>query len=286
MSPLRLIILLVAAGAAIAAVFVVRSMQAPAPAAASIAPPVIETAIPEAPPAPTVEVLVAKRAVAMGSYLTAEDLAWQAWPEPEDAEQLAAFITKANQPEGLDRAVGAVVRMPIVAGEPIIASKIVHPGEAGFMAAMLDPGMRAVSFEISAETAAGGFILPNDRVDVLVTRDIERPGSGTSSFSQRILSNVKVLAIDAIYGMPQEGQGQALIGTRATLELTEPDARTLAAADKAGDISLTLRSVADLREAPGAVHADQSNGAASGAAGVRIYRYGQPTIAAAPASGS
>src|SRR6185295_5496604 len=132
-------------------------------------------------------------------------------------------IDQKSQPEALEGMVGAVSRFDLVEGEPVTATKLVHPGGAGFMAAMLNPGMRAASIEIAPETAAGGFILPNDRVDVIVTREIEKTtGQGSNTISNvrsdLILANVRVLAIDGIYGAPaEEGQGAVLVGTRATL---------------------------------------------------------------------
>lgn len=277
MSRVRLLILLVAAAAAVAAVFVVRSMQAPKPAEAS-APPVVAAPVPTPEPSPALEVLVAKRDLPMGQYIAAEDLEWQAWPEKSQTD---SFLVKSRQDDALEKSVGAVVRIGMVAGEPIVPNKIVQPGQQGFMAAVLAPGMRAVSVEISAETAAGGFILPNDRVDVLMTRTVEKNENKTV-YSERVLANVRVLAIDAVYGAPQEGQGQVLVGTRATLELSENDTRLLQTARRAGQISLTLRSVADLKEKSGSLREDRALDNSNDAAPqiVKIYRYGQPGLPA------
>src|SRR5262249_49570964 len=157
-----------------------------------------------------------------------------------------AFIDQKSDGEALEKMVGAVSRFELVEGEPVTATKLVHPGEGGFMAAMLNPGMRAASIEISAETAAGGFILPNDHVDVIVRREIDGAKNTTSKNKVRsdlIIANVRVLAIDGIYGPPAEGgQGAVLVGTRATLELTDKDATLLNAAKKAGEVALSLRS--------------------------------------------
>lgn len=280
MSPLRLIILLVAAGAAIAAVFVVRTMQAPAQAVAAVP---IEA--PKPVEAPTIDVLVVKRSVSLGQFLSPDDLAWQPWPMNAPVTN---FFTKKDNADALEKSVGAVARVDMVEGEPIVASKIVHVGDSGFMSAVLRPGMRAVSIEISAEAAAGGFILPGDHVDVMMTRELEAGETGGAPgkniMTKGVLSNVRILAIDGVYGQAREGQGQFLVGSRATLELSPDDSKLLVTAQKAGQLSLTLRSVADLK-AP--------SGAASGASGVgggseqqnqiRVYRYGQPGLAAAPA---
>src|SRR5262249_20662649 len=134
-----------------------------------------------------------------------EDLMWASWPE---GAPTADFLEKKADPEALEKMVGAVARFDLVIGEPVTHSKLVHPGTSGFMSVMLTPGMRAVSIEIAAETAAGGFIQPNDRVDVIVTREVDKNGSngnnngGMNIRSDLILANVRVLAIDAFYGPP------------------------------------------------------------------------------------
>jgi pilus assembly protein CpaB len=281
MSPVRLIILLVAAGAAIAAVFLVRSAQAPAPAAAAIA---VEA--PKAKQVPTKQILVARLPIPVGKFIVADDLKWQDWPE---ATPTGVFIDKTADAEGLEKMVGAVARDELVEGEPVTASKLIHPGDQSFMAAMLTPGMRAVSIDISPETAAGGFILPSDHIDVILTREIESNGAAKQSVhSDMILQNVRVLAIDGIYAPPaKEGQAAVLIGTRATLELSQPDSSLLSTAKKSGDLSFSLRSIADIQSPSGATGVGRvyRDGMAqgSGAEGVRVYRYGTESISKAPA---
>lgn len=291
MSPVRLIILLVAAGAAVAAVFLVRAVQAPAPAVAAAAP--VEAAKPVE--IPTKQILVANNKIPVGKFVAADDLRWQEWPASANVE---SFIDQEKQPEALEKMVGAVARYDLVVGEPVTTSKLVHPGTSGFMAVMLTPGMRAVSVEIAAEIAAGGFIQPNDRVDVIVTREVEAKGNSNSGMqnirSDLILSNIRVLAIDARYGpppsesdgsAPQSGQGEVIIGSRATLELSERDATLLSTAKKAGEIALTLRSIADMQSPQGATGAGRvyRDGVSQDAQGVRVYRYGNETVSAAPA---
>ena len=291
MSPVRLIILLVAAGAAIAAVFLVRSVQTPAPAAAAVAAPV---EAPKPVEIPTKQVLVANANIPVGKFVAMDDLRWQEWPANAKVE---SFIEQEQQPEAMEKMVGAVARFDLVEGEPITANKLVHPGTAGFMAVMLTPGMRAVSVEIAAEIAAGGFIQPNDRVDVIVTRDVEKSGGNSSGMNIRsdlILSNIRVLAIDAAYGpppasdgaeAPQSGQGQVIIGSRATLELTDRDATLLNTAKKAGEIALTLRSIADMQAPQGATSVGRvyRDGVSQDAEGVRVYRYGTESVSSSPA---
>ena len=291
MSPVRLIILLVAAGAAVAAVFLIRSVQAPASAVAAAAP--AEVAKPVE--IPTKQVLVANNAIPVGKFVEASDLRWQEWPASASVE---SFMEQEKAPEALEKMVGAVARFDLAIGEPITASKLVKPGTSGFMAVMLTPGMRAASVEIAAEVAAGGFIQPNDRVDVIVTRTVESKSGNSNGMNIRsdlILANIRVLAIDATYGAPpaeeegaapKSGQGQVILGSRATLELTERDATLLSTAKKAGDISLTLRSIADIKTsqegatAAGRVYRD---GVSQDAGGVRVYRYGDETVATSPA---
>lgn len=292
MSPVRLVILLVAAVAAIGAVFLVRSVQTPQQAEAAVAA--------EAPPPapveiPTKQILIAKNTIPVGKFVSLDDLAWQAWPADAPVD---AFIDQEKEPEALEKMVGAVARLDVIRGEPVTKTKLVHPGTAGFMSVMLTPGMRAVSIEIETETAAGGFIQPNDRVDVIVTREVEGGNGSNKSGMQNIrsdliLSNIRVLAIDTLYGTPPAessdepgtGQGAAIIGSRATVELTERDATLLNTARKAGEISLTLRSVADISAPQGATNTGRvyRDGVSQDAEGVRIYRYGTETVASAPA---
>lgn len=291
MSPMRLIILLVAAAAAIGAVFLVRTVQSPSQATAS------ETPAATAQPVevPKKMILVANTAIPVGKFAALDDLRWQEWPADAPMD---AFIDKEKQPDALEKLVGAVARQDFVAGEPVTVAKLVQPGSAGFMSVMLTPGMRAVSVRIEAETAAGGFIQPNDRVDVIVTREVQdKSGAAGNSIqgirSDQILANVRVLAIDAIYGAPpaedgkepQAGQGAAIVGSRATLELTDRDATLLNTARKAGEISLTLRSIADIAAPAGATGQGRvyRDGVAQDVEGVKIFRYGNETVSSATA---
>jgi pilus assembly protein CpaB len=259
----------------------VRSAGSPAPAAAAIA-------IEKPKEVPLKQVLVARHAIPMGKFVAADDLRWQDWPESAPTE---SFLDKKHEPEALEKMVGAVAKFELVEGEPVTATKLIQPGDTSFMAAMLGAGMRAASIEISPETAAGGFILPGDHVDVIVTRELEGNDKNakavTNVRSDLVLANVKILAIDGIYGPPAKGgQGAALIGTRATIELTQQDTTLLNTARKAGELSLTLRSISDLQAPSGATGTGRvyRDGVAQGGVeGVRVYRYGTETVAAAPA---
>lgn len=283
MSPVRLIILLVAAGAAIAAVFLVRSASQPAPAEAAAAAPVEARR-----EVPAKQVLVARNAIPVGKFIVAEDLKWQDWPEKSST---GAFIEQKAEPEALEQMAGAVARYGLVEGEPVTRTKLVLPGDSSFMAAIINPGYLATSIEISPEAAAGGFILPNDRVDVIMTREVESAQSGANMVqnirSDLILANVRVLAIDGIYAPPstEGGQGAVLIGSRATLELSARDTTLINTAKKAGELALALRSIGDIQSPQGATASGRvyRDGVAQGPDGVRVYRYGNETVAAAPA---
>lgn len=291
MSPVRLIILLVAASAAIGAVFLVRTVQQPATATAA------ETPMQALPPVtfPVKQVLVANNPIPIGRFVSADDLRWQEWPAEAPME---SFLVQESDPEALDKMVGAVARVELVAGEPVTTNKLVHPGTTGFMSVMLTPGMRAVSIEIEPESAAGGFIQPNDRVDIIVTREVESNTNSANSMqgfrSDLILSNIRVLAIDHIYGpppavegegAPRTGQAGVIMGSRATLELSDRDAGLINTARRAGGLSLVLRSVADLAQPQGATGAGRvyRDGISQDSEGVRVYRYGTETVSSATA---
>ncbi len=201
------------------------------------------------PPAPvaqlqTVDVLVAKSDIGLGQTVTPEDMLWQTWPA---ATASNTFIRRNDRPDATTQIAGSIARAPFIAGEPIREPKLVKGNGSGFMAAILPTGMRAVSTEISPETGAGGFILPNDRVDVLLTKrekNAGRPDGVDVVNSEIILSNVRVLAIDQA---PKEKDGQnAVVGKTVTLELKPEQAETLARSRQSGTLSLALRSIADV----------------------------------------
>jgi len=239
MSPMRLIILAVAAIAAVAAAFLVRGM-ANAPAPTTTAEP---TTIVKEVEISQIKVLVAANDLPIGTLIGPSDFAWADWPEKA---LNPGFFTEAVQPDAMETLAGSVVRSTIYADEPILPQKIVQKGETGFMAALLGPGKRAVSLEISPESASAGFILPDDRVDVIVTYDVEVL-QGETMVDRTVvvtaMENVRVLAIDQMFG---EVDGvPALTGSTATLELTPEQAELMSIASRKGTISLTLRSHAD-----------------------------------------
>lgn len=226
----------------------------------------------QAPQLPTVDVLVAKNDIGLGQTVKPEDVQWQTWPA---ATASATFIRRNERPEGASQVTGSIARAPFIQGEPIRDQKLVKAEGSGFMAAILPTGMRAISTEISPETGAGGFILPNDRVDVLLTRRLKNPDQTGQDIvtSEIILVNVRVLAIDQA---PKEKDGQnAVVGKTVTLELNPAQTATLSAARQSGTLSLALRSIADVKMSE--ITLDDS---AQKRDGVSIIRYGIPSSTA------
>jgi pilus assembly protein CpaB len=216
----------------------------------------------------TVDVLVAKADISLGQSVKPEDMQWQSWPA---ATASNTFIRRNERPDAATQVAGSIARAPFIAGEPIREQKLVRADGAGFMAAILPTGMRAVSTEISPETGAGGFILPNDRVDVLLSKrekNTARNGAPDIIVSEIILPNIRVLAIDQA---PKEKDGQnAVIGKTVTLELKPEQAETLARARQSGTLSLALRSIVDLNMVENRIDDQASKRGES----VNVVRYG------------
>ena len=218
----------------------------------------------------TVDVLVAKSDIGLGQSVSPENLQWQTWPAATASNN---FIRRNERPEATKEVSGSIARAPFLAGEPIREPKLVRANGSGFMAAILPSGMRAISTEISPETGAGGFILPNDRVDVILSKREKNPDrSGPDAISSEIiLTNVRVLAIDQA---PKEKDGQnAVVGKTVTLELKPEQAETLARSRQSGTLALALRSIADLN----AVEAKPDDQAPKRGDSVNIVRYGVPS---------
>jgi pilus assembly protein CpaB len=231
MKPARLIVLGIAVTAGAAAFMLSGGERVPAPVQQIVQP-----------RSETVEILVAKTDIGVGRAVSQEDLTWQPWPV---AAAGPLFIRRTDRPDALNEYKGAVARAPFIAGEPIREQKLVRADGSGFMSAILPAGMRAVSTEISAESGAGGFILPNDRVDVLLTRREQGANNADAITTETVLRNVRVLAIDQTV---EEKNGQkVVVGKTATLELGPQQAETLAMSRQRGSISLALRSLADAK---------------------------------------
>ncbi|MBT9371448.1 Flp pilus assembly protein CpaB [Rhizobium sp. CSW-27] len=190
---------------------------------------------------PTVNVLVSAENLPVGSRIGRNSIRWMAWPESGIAE---GFITDAAQPDAMAKLDGLIVRLPIFTGEPIRAEKVAD-ASTRIMSSLLPAGKRAVATEISVATGAGGFVLPNDRVDVIMVRKNEEG----RYLTEAVLTNIRVLAIDQQVEEKKDGS-KSVIGTTATLELTPEQARVMAVAQQMADrLTLALRSVADAQEA-------------------------------------
>ena len=223
----QIAVLILAVGAGgVAAVLATRSEQPVA-------------AVPAPAPVAAVEVLVAKTDIEVGRRLSPDDVQWQAGPETAANSQ---YIRKTDNPAAAAQIAGSIARSAFIGGEPIREAKLIRANGSGFMAALIRPGMRAISTDITPEAGVGGFILPNDHVDLILTR-VEKFGGEESYHSETILTNVRVLAIDQTV---EEKNGQrVVIGKIATLELSPAQAETLALARRLGSISLMLRSLRD-----------------------------------------
>jgi pilus assembly protein CpaB len=264
MKPARLIVLGVAlAAGGIAAYIASGHRDAPPPTIAAPPPP---------PPLATVDILVAKNDLSRGQVIVEGDVGWQTWPA---ASANSSFIKQSDRPDAVHQFVGAIVRAAVPSGEPIIEPAVVFAKGSGYMAAILPKGMRAVSIGISAESSAGGFILPDDHVDVVLTRrdKAAERATGVERFtSEAVLRNVRVLAIDQAV---EEKAGQkVVIGKTATLELSPAQAETLQLSGQLGTLSLTLRSLADSQsDAP---EEDDDSGQKRGS--INTVRYGVSTV--------
>lgn len=225
----------------------------------------------EAPQANTVDVLVAAADVPMGRALGAADLKWQSWPADSAP---GGVVKRSDAPDGIKELAGSITRASFLGGEPIRRDKLIKADGSGFMAAILPAGMRAVAINIDTRGAnsAGGFILPNDRVDVIRTyRDDESSkGQGVDVYvSETILANVRVLAIGQ--NVQEKSGGEKVItGETATLELDPHQAELVTLAQKVGQLSLVLRSIADASGKAEIAKAENND------SGMTVVRYGVP----------
>lgn len=212
------------------------------------------------------QVLVATRAIGLGQRLTESDVGWQDWPE---GALRSEFITAGSIPDAPQQVAGSVARFEFFPGEPIREAKLVNSTQ-GYLSAVIGQGMRAVSVSVNPDSASGGYIVPNDRVDIVLTR------SG-GDYSETILSNVRVLAIGTRLGEagttggqvdPDNPSSQVFRSTEiATLELTPAQSETILQSGSMGRLTLVLRSVVDFAQTT----ADADGGSQT----VRLIRYGQ-----------
>lgn len=261
MKPARIVVLLIAlAAGGIAALLAGRSDR--------------PQQIVQAPVAPleTTEVLVAGSDIALGQPVTGGEFRWQTWPA---SAVNSNFITRSAKPDAVNQLAGSIARSPFFAGEPIRESRLIKGAGSGYMAAILPSGMRAISTDVTPETGAAGFILPNDRVDVILSRrdrEAEKAAGVEVHASETILSNVRVLAIDQT--VEEKGGQRVVVGKTVTLELTQRQAETLVRARAQGHLSLSLRSLVDAKV--GATETDDDLG--DRRTGVNVIRYGVTTV--------
>lgn len=224
----------------------------------------------------TVRVLIASRDIAPGKGIAAADLEWQEWPEAALTPQ---FIQDKGR-DSKDAVIGALARSMISQGEPIFPARLIKSGEAGVLAALLRPGMRAATIEVDDDTGVAGFVLPNDRVDVVSINTRSDDGGRGPAVSRTILFNVRVIAVDQNFqGASEDGTFRA---KTVTLELAPAQVELLRRAEANGDLSLSLRALQD----PDGAGADDTIAAATGPSpkqdspgrgSVKVIKYGITT---------
>jgi pilus assembly protein CpaB len=219
------------------------------------------------------EVLVARSDIGLGTVANEGHFRWQTWPKDAVSPN---FITKQSG-SAARNLTGSVARAPILSGEPITANKLIKPGQGGVLAAILPAGMRAVSTKIKEETAVGKMILPNDHVDVLLSRRLRQKGGTEEHISETLFRNVRVLAIGQQIEAREGKRGAE--GTTATLELTARQAESLALANSMGEISLSLRSIADLVAGGAGPQEALDLTKNRNSSSVKVMRYGQKSRA-------
>jgi pilus assembly protein CpaB len=189
------------------------------------------------------EVLVATRALPVGTIIDAEALHYQRWPE---ALTQPAYYIKGQTPAGPGELIGTVVRNEISAGQPITQGSLIKPGERGFLAAALGPGMRAITVPVSATSGVAGFIFPGDRVDIVLNQEVGGGEGPPLKASETIIRNIRVLATDQrMSAQGPDGKAEVKSFSTVTLEATPKIAEKIAVAQTIGQMSLSLRSIAD-----------------------------------------
>lgn len=255
MRPIQLVILLVAFGAAgLAGVVAMRLAATPAPAP-------VEVAAPSVPAMETAEILVAAGNIRMGAPILPDTVTWRLWPKEGLSDD---YISRTGRPDAVTELQGTLARSPFLAGEPIKEGKLVRTDQ-GFLSAVLPKGMRAVAVRVNAASTAGGFVLPNDRVDIILIRQPRQEGA--EPVSETILHNIRVLAIDQVVEDQTNQQNTVVAQDTATLELTPDQAELIIQAQQIGTISLVLRSIEDIDTAADVVRTD----------GVTVIRFGTPS---------
>jgi len=210
------------------------------------------------------EVLVLKDSLPVGHFLKESDFKWQAWPKEALAE---GYVVKGEDGK-MEDFVGTVVRASVAAGQPVTNNVVVHPGDRGYLAAVLQPGMRAISVPINATTGIAGFVFPGDMVDLVLTLKMRSNNADSGArpihMSQTFLNEIRVLAVDQ---QTNNEEGKAKIAKTATLEVSPKQAEKIALGLELGSLSLSLRSLprtvdryTELAETVGALSQPPSEG--------------------------
>jgi pilus assembly protein CpaB len=197
------------------------------------------TAVPLGP-----KVLVAKKALPVGTIIDASMVGFENWPK--DSVQ-PSFYQQGTPDSDPSKLLGTVVRYPVTAGQPVTRGSLVGPEDRGFLAAALSPGMRATTVPVNSSSGVAGFIFPGDRVDLVLTEDVNGAGGGEPlKVSETIVRNLRVLATDQRY-MDKDEDGKPVVkaASNVTLEVTPRIAEKIAVAQSIGKLSLSLRSIAD-----------------------------------------
>src|SRR5687768_3718190 len=189
------------------------------------------------------KVLVARKALPVGTIIDAESLAYQPWPK--ELVQ-SAYYTEGSPDSDVSKLLGTVVRYPVTAGQPLTHGALVGPQDRGFLAAALGPGMRAVTVPVNASSGVAGFVFPGDRVDIVLTQEVTGGEGPPLKVSETVVRNVRVLATDQrIDSKGEDGKTEVKTFTNVTLESTPRIAEKIAVAQSLGTLSLSLRSIAD-----------------------------------------
>ena len=242
----RLAVLGVALAAGLGAAYIMMGNKPPEPVAVVVAP---------APVVVADAVVVASRDLTFGAVLTDADMHWQSWPKDQVPP---GALSRTSNPDAMQEIKGSIVRATIATGEIIRPDRLIKAGGAGFMSAVLPAGFRAVAIDLTdqGKSAAGGFILPNDHVDVIRTY---HPDDSPATFaSETILTNIRVLAIGQ--SVQDKVAERTVIGSTATLELSSEQAEKVVLAQRTGQLTLSLRSIVDMaaKDAPKVPEAPQS----------------------------
>jgi pilus assembly protein CpaB len=190
------------------------------------------------------KILVARKALAVGTIIDAESLTYQPWPKEL---MQSAYYVEGGADSDTKMLLGTVVRYQITAGQPLTRGALVGPQDRGFLAAALGPGMRAITVPVNVSTGVAGFVFPGDHVDVVLTQNVEGGGDGPAlKVSETIIRNVRVLATDQrITDKDKDGKTEVKTFSNVTFEVTPRIAEKLAVAQSLGTLSLSLRSLAD-----------------------------------------